>query len=209
MKLFSLLVLGLLCLFPASAEVRNWKEADSNRSISGELIRVEDGKAWIRLRNSSVVKVATERFSEADQKRIAEFQSKSADSAPAKAAFKWETDFEAALARAEAENKSLLLDFTGSDWCGWCVRLKDEVFSKKEFKEYAQENLILVELDFPRQKKLSKELKKQNQELAKKFGVRGYPTIILLDKKGKKVGQTGYKAGGPKAYVEHLEKMLK
>ena len=79
----------------------------------------------------------------------------------------WELNFEQAQARAKAENKPMLLDFTGSDWCGWCIRLDKEVFSQTEFKAYAAESLVLVELDFPRGKAQSAEIKAQNKALAK------------------------------------------
>ncbi|MCK5529413.1 MAG: thioredoxin family protein, partial [Kiritimatiellae bacterium] len=73
----------------------------------------------------------------------------------------WETDFEKASAKAKASHRYMLLDFSGSDWCGWCIKLDDEVFSKKDFKNYAKENLVCVMLDFPR-KSLKKKLAKQN-----------------------------------------------
>jgi len=121
----------------------------------------------------------------------------------------WETDFEKASARAKAEGKHMLVDFSGSDWCGWCVKLDKEVFSKKAFREYAKENLVLVLADFPRDdSKQSAELKKQNKGLAEKFGVRGFPTVYILDSDGKPVAKTGYQAGGPEAYVEHVKKLI-
>lgn len=120
----------------------------------------------------------------------------------------WSDDFEAAKAQAKKENKVILLDFTGSDWCGWCIKLDKEVFSKKEFKDYAKDKLVLVEVDFPHDKRQSKKLKEQNEELAKTFGVRGYPSIILVDAEGKKLAATGYKEGGPASYVQHLKTLL-
>lgn len=124
------------------------------------------------------------------------------------AASGWETDFEKAQERAKAEGKPMLLDFTGSDWCGWCIKLDEEVFSKSDFKRYADDNLILVELDFPAKKKQSKRVAEQNRNLQERFGVRGYPTIILLDSEGQEIARTGYKKGGAKKYVEHLESLL-
>jgi len=120
----------------------------------------------------------------------------------------WLTDFEEAKKQAAKEDKAILMDFTGSDWCGWCIKLDKEVFSKKEFLDYAKKNLVLVEVDFPSKKKLSAETKKQNAGLAKKFKVEGFPTIVLTDAKGKKFATTGYQEGGPKAYVKHLGKLL-
>jgi len=120
----------------------------------------------------------------------------------------WMTDFEAAQAKATAENKPLLVDFTGSDWCIWCIRLDEEVFSKQAFQDFAKENLILVEIDFPRKKAQPAELKAQNQALAEKYGVRGFPTILILDAKGEVIQKTGYRRGGPEKYVEHLQAIL-
>lgn len=120
----------------------------------------------------------------------------------------WGDNFEAAKATAATEKKVILLDFTGSDWCGWCMKLDKEVFSKKEFKDYAKENLILVTVDFPQGKRQTKKLKEQNEALAKKYGVSGYPTIVLVDAEGKKLAQTGYEEGGPTKYVESLKQLL-
>ena len=121
----------------------------------------------------------------------------------------WETNLPKAQAAAKAANKSVLLDFTGSDWCGWCIKLHKEVFSKPEFVEYAAKNLVLVEVDFPTKKKLSAEQKKANDALAAKYKIKGYPTIIVLNSDGKKVGELGYQPGGPEAFIASLEKLKK
>jgi thioredoxin-related protein/tetratricopeptide (TPR) repeat protein len=120
----------------------------------------------------------------------------------------WQTDFEAAKAKAKAEKKLLLVDFTGSDWCGWCKRLVAEVFGKEEFKKEAPAKFVLVEVDFPNAKKQSDGLKKQNKELQKRYKVRGYPTIFVMDADGKVIAQTGYRPGGPNAYMKHLGEFL-
>ena len=122
----------------------------------------------------------------------------------------WLTDVHAALDKAAAEHKFVLLDFTGSDWCGWCKKLKAEVFDQPEFIAFAKDNLVLVEVDFPHQKQLSPAQKgKANDTLfARAYKIQGYPTIILCDSTSKVVGQTGYKAGGPKVYIEHLQQIL-
>ncbi|MDA3885109.1 MAG: thioredoxin family protein [Candidatus Delongbacteria bacterium] len=121
---------------------------------------------------------------------------------------KWETSYSTAIKKAKDSGKMLLLDFTGSDWCGWCVKLDNEVFSKKEFQDYADKNLILLKLDFPRAIKQSNELKKQNRALASKFGIKGYPTIIVLNNNEKLIGRTGYQKGGPKKYIAHLKGLI-
>src|SRR6516165_5596792 len=110
----------------------------------------------------------------------------------------WLTDVPKAQEKAKAEKKLVMLDFTGSDWCGWCIKLNKEVFSTPEFAKYAGKNLVLVEVDFPNQKHQSDELKAANEALQEKFKVQGYPTIIVLDSAGKKIGELGYQAGGPK-----------
>ncbi len=119
----------------------------------------------------------------------------------------WSEDYDKGLAQAKADKKLVLLDFTGSDWCGWCIKLDKEVFSQAEFAEYAKKNLVLVELDFPQSKEQSKELKAQNAKLQGEFKINGYPTIIVLNSEGKKVGELGYQPGGPKAFIAELDKL--
>lgn len=120
----------------------------------------------------------------------------------------WMTDFEAAQAKAAEKAKPMLLDFTGSDWCGWCIKLKKEVFSQDAFQSYAKDELVLVEIDFPRSKEQSDEVKAQNEALAKKYGIRGFPTILLLSPEGELIGRTGYQPGGATKYVAHLKEIL-
>src|SRR5436190_8244706 len=92
---------------------------------------------------------------------------------------KWLTDLPKAQAQAKTEKKLVMLDFTGSDWCGWCIKLNKEVFSKPEFAEYAKKNIVAVEVDFPNKKKLDAAQKQANDALAKKYEIKGYPTIIV------------------------------
>ena len=127
----------------------------------------------------------------------------------AHAELNWLTDFEAAKSKGKSDNKLVLLNFTGSDWCGWCKRLNSEVFSKPEFQEYAAKNLILVELDFPRFKQQSEGVKKQNGELASKYQIEGFPTVIVLNSSGKMIGELGYMQGGADAFIAALEQLKK
>lgn len=120
----------------------------------------------------------------------------------------WLTDFEQAKAVSAKTGKPMLVDFSGSDWCGWCIRLDKEVFSQQAFKDYAKDNLILVLADFPRSKKLPENVSKQNEALAEKYNVMGFPTVLLLDAKESILGRTGYKQGGAEAYVAHLKELL-
>ena len=98
----------------------------------------------------------------------------------------WLTNFETAQARARSEKKLLLIEFTGSDWCPPCIMLERQVFSQPEFKEYAAQHLVLLEVDFPRMKELSDEQKTANVKLAEQYGIEGFPTIVLLDSTGKR-----------------------
>ena len=123
------------------------------------------------------------------------------------AAAGWSDDYEKAVSQAKSENKMVLLDFTGSDWCGWCIKLDKEVFSQAEFKDYAKKNLVLVEVDFPQSKKLAKKVVEQNEKLQNEHKVRGYPTIVVLNPGGKKVGELGYIPGGPKAFLAKLDEL--
>ncbi|NCF13444.1 MAG: thioredoxin fold domain-containing protein [Verrucomicrobiaceae bacterium] len=121
----------------------------------------------------------------------------------------WMTDFEAAKQKAAAENKDLLVNFTGSDWCSWCIKLVDEVFKHDAFKKGVADNFVLVELDFPQDKsKLDESTQKQNEMLQEKYSIQGFPTILLLDDQGRPYAQTGYQAGGPEKYLAHLDKLL-
>ena len=121
----------------------------------------------------------------------------------------WTENFEAAKAQAKKQNKKIVLDFTGSDWCPWCMKLDKEVFSKPEFKDYAAKHLVLVEVDFPEHARQSAATKKQNEALQTKYRVQAFPTIIVLNPAGAKVGQTGYVEGGPKAFIKTIEQTKK
>jgi len=124
------------------------------------------------------------------------------------AADAWLTDLDEGVKVAKAEKKAILVDFTGSDWCGWCIRLKKEVFDQKEFAA-ATKDFVLVELDYPQKKKQPAEEKAKNKALAEKFGIEGFPTVMLLDSNGEPFAQTGYQAGGPSKYLAHLAELMK
>lgn len=118
---------------------------------------------------------------------------------------KWTTDLPAAIKQAKADNKMVLVNFTGSDWCGWCIRFKKDTLDTPEFAKFAKDNLVLVELDFPRKTEQPEALKQANRELQTKYNVRGFPTLVVLNGSGKEVGrQGGYLAGGPSAFIEKL-----
>jgi thioredoxin-related protein len=120
----------------------------------------------------------------------------------------WIRDYKKALDQAKRENKFLFIDFTGSDWCGWCTKLNEEVFSTDYFKIEIQRNFIPVEIDFPRYAPVSEAQKAINSKLAEKYEVSGYPTIILADSDEVVFGRTGYKDGGPEDYISHIMSMV-
>jgi thiol-disulfide isomerase/thioredoxin len=118
----------------------------------------------------------------------------------------WGTDLPVALNQARSENKLVLIDFTGSDWCGWCIKFDHDVLSTDKFASYAKSKIVLVKLDFPRHKKQDAALKQANQQLSQRFGVDGFPTFVLLNSAGRELGrQTGYLRGGPDAFIAKLD----
>lgn len=121
----------------------------------------------------------------------------------------WQTDSETALQMAAAEQKPILMQFSGSDWCGWCIKLEDEVFSQPEFIEFAQQNLVLLQVDFPRHEALPEAQQAANKALADRYAVRGFPTVLLLDAQGNVLERTGYQRGGAAAYVEMIQKAIR
>jgi len=129
----------------------------------------------------------------------------------------WLVDVEKAYEISKKTNKPILANFTGSDWCGWCKRLRAEVFSQPEFKEWAEKNVILLELDYPRKTKLPKQQALQNAGLQQAFQVKGYPTIWVFDLNKpnnqekfelRAYGKAGYLRGGAINYTKELDKMV-
>lgn len=123
-------------------------------------------------------------------------------------ASEWLTDFEQAKQQAADKGVPILADFSGSDWCIWCKRLDSEVFSKDNFKKFADENLVLFLADFPQSKQLPPALEKQNRMLMQQYSIRGFPTVLLLDADGNVLATTGYQKGGASNYIEHLKDLL-
>jgi thioredoxin-related protein len=122
----------------------------------------------------------------------------------------WLTDLDAAKAAARKDNKLILMDFTGSDWCPPCKKLTAEVLSQKEFLDYATKHFVLVELDFPSRKPQSDALKAANEKLKKQFAVTGFPTLVVITPDGKELWRkVGYGSGGPKLIIADLEKARK
>jgi len=122
----------------------------------------------------------------------------------------WSTDYEASIKKAAAENRMVLLEFTGSDWCPPCKMQAKEVFDQPEFEKFAEENLVPVKLDFPRRSGQDPETRAANQALAEKFDIEGFPTVILLDSKGIELArEVGYQGGGVEGFIAWVEKSKK
>jgi thioredoxin-related protein len=125
--------------------------------------------------------------------------------------FEWLTDYKRAQEESKATNKPLLIEFTGSDWCPPCKQMQKEVLGTAEFQSYAAKNFILLEVDFPRTKEQPHDLAAQNMELAQRFEVQGFPSILVLGSDGAKLGErVGYDPGeGATGFIAWLEKMRK
>jgi protein disulfide-isomerase len=128
----------------------------------------------------------------------------------------WLTNVKEAVAISNKTNKPMLLFFTGSDWCGWCIRLQKEVLKTPEFAAWAEKNVVLVELDYPRNVPQTDVIKIQNQDLQQGFSVQGFPTICFANatnNEGKisfqQIGRTGYVAGGPTAWLAGADEIMK
>jgi thioredoxin-related protein len=120
----------------------------------------------------------------------------------------WPTDYEQALATAKESKKCVLMNFTGSDWCGPCIMMHKLVFSKPAFTEFAEKYLTLLHVDFPMRHTLPDALKAQNDHLMEKYHVEQFPTVILLSPDGKVLGQlSGYSGEGPAEVIAWVEKL--
>lgn len=166
----------------------------------------------IRLRAGRVVSVETAKNAPPAASQLPAKPDPTPPPAPAKAASMpagekaaWKTNYQTALAEAKEQNRHVFLFFTGSDWCIWCKRLNAEILATPEFKAYAAEKLVLVELDFPKAKAQPAALAAQNNSLAQKFRVRGFPTVVVLNADGKFVNELGYQEGGPGPFLRQLK----
>ena len=118
----------------------------------------------------------------------------------------WFTDVSQAIKQSKVSGKPIFAFFTGKEWCSWCKKLERQVLSQDSFINYAKENLVLLELDFPRGRR---NLPQKQIELARKFHIKGYPTVILMDSSTNKIAKTGYEAMSPEQYVDHVKALLK
>lgn len=133
------------------------------------------------------------------------FLTQNASYAESEAKEGWLLNYEAAQQQAEEQDRVILMEFHGSDWCPPCIQLNNEVLSKPEFKEFADKNLVLLNLDFPRQTEQSEEQKAHNQNLAQRFGVQYFPTVILVTPDGEVLDETvGFPQGGLEGFIEFI-----
>lgn len=120
----------------------------------------------------------------------------------------WLDNIEEAIAEAAKRDLTIFIHFTGSDWCGWCKKLEAEVYDHENFINYANENLVMVKLDYPNNIPQSEATKIYNQKMLSKYGIKGFPTVVLLDSTGKEISRTGYQPGGTENYIKHLQSII-
>lgn len=117
----------------------------------------------------------------------------------------WLVDLDEAYQISQKTGKPIMANFTGSDWCGWCKRLTANVFSKPQFKKWAEDNVVLLELDFPRRKQLPDDIRQQNYSLQQAFKVRGYPTVWVFNLEKDANDRFAIEALGRTGYTNTLE----
>jgi thiol:disulfide interchange protein len=123
-------------------------------------------------------------------------------------AVEWGVGLKAAQAAATQGNRPIMVNFTGSDWCGWCVRLKAEVFDTPEFAAWAAAKVVLLEADFPNENPPAPAQAEENQALAAQFRIEGFPTIVIFKADGTELGRLGYMQGGPAAWIAAADGIL-
>lgn len=216
MKTFKTLtcILAIFSLLAALVQAgpRTWTN-NAGKQIEAELLRVDGDKVRLQLSsNRQVFIIPIDTLSEEDRKFIAEEairmeEAKQAEKLASRDA-DWTEDWEEAQAEAKETGLPILLLMTGSDWCGYCIQLKDNVFDKSKFKDFADENLVLMMADFPRGSQ-SRSIKDQNAELKKEYTFSGYPTVFLLGDDLKPIARFGgYGGDSAEAYVAKLKAKL-
>lgn len=201
-SLFSFLLAGSFLINPLHAEYRKWVNTEGV-TIDAELIKVDGDKVTLRLRNGKTSTFDQSKLSAADQEFLKTAASKPADAdatvetegkpvVDANRKAKWLTKMEKAQEQSKETGLPILVLFTGTSWCPYCVKLEDEVFGESAFKSFADQNLVLLMLDFgpggtPNNRK--------DEKLKKDYGVTGFPTYFLTDATGKQLAKGGYHAG--------------
>lgn len=185
----------------AQEPLREWTNKEG-KAIEARMLSQTDETVTLMLSNGRMYVVPLNTLSESDNAYVKKAQSTPATRNVPKGG--WFEDMEDAKTLAASENKPVLALFTGSDWCPPCKRLEGAVLSKKEFKEFAEKELVLMEVDFPRNKKQSSSLKKANQKLQSEYNIRGYPTLLLMDAKGKVLAKISTGARSPEELIQSI-----
>ena len=211
----SLLIFGLVVCGAGPANAREWT-IDGTAKVEADFSGIIGDVVFLNKADGSRLKVHLAALSAEDQAFIQNREQATtsvvtASPPPAEkpreeAAYTWLTDFAAAKQRAAGENKKMLLDFTGSDWCYFCKRLDAEVLDTPTFKDFAKD-YVLMRVDFPRSQELPPDLKEQNKALAQQYRINGFPTLVELSPSGQEIArQSGYHPGsGPQAYIAQFK----
>lgn len=196
--------LAAVLMTPLHAEYRTWSNTEGVK-IEAELVKTEGGKVTLRLRDGRLSTFSSVKLSSEDQEFIKNAAAVPSNAKPAvdpgrKA--RWFTKMDKAKEEAKETGLPILVLFTGTSWCPYCIKLEKEVFAEKEFKEFANQNLVLLMLDFPAGGGGSR----KDEELQKEFGVTGFPTYFLVNAAGDKLAQGGYQGGiTPKSFAEWVK----
>jgi len=182
----------IYAVFPVQA--RMWTNAEG-KTLEAELVRVKDGRVFLKLaKNRQIHPFEITKLSEADQAFIEEYKQGLAEKLKAEARkerkAKWHEDFESAKAEAEELDLPILFLYTAPEWCGYCVKLEDRVFKSRDFKEFANKNLVLLVADFS-QKNDKEEWLEENTQISSKYKAGGYPTMFFITNDAGKLGVLG------------------
>jgi len=191
----------LMCPLSAVEPVRTWTSSDG-RTLQARMLSSQEDSVTIMTTIGQTYVVPFEKLSESDVKYV---KAKQVMAEMPEYEGGWLEDFEDAKTIAAAHKKPILMLFTGSDWCGYCINLENKVLSTKKFKAFAKEELVLMMVDFPARKAQKRSLKKANASLKNVYGVGGYPTMFLVDEKGKELSQFGYGGQSAEAFISLLK----
>jgi thioredoxin-related protein len=157
---------------------------------------------------SSTKKSSYSRVADMDSQEGSNGSAANGNAAPVVNQIQWTSNYSVGMQQAAKEGKNVFLYFTGSDWCGWCKKLDQEVLSQAEFANATGSKFVFVKLDYPMNKAGDEAQVQQNARLKQQYGVTGFPTVVLLDSKGTFIAETGYRSGGPRSYAAYIEQLI-